>query len=125
MSVKRLCGKQLSPERYGAVDLRYRFSTARLGNALILLSGAGNRAVTITMAGMAKKKEATEASPESQDGALVKAAKAVGEAAGKIATAAGAAKPAKPRVPKLEKKNKARLPRKEKKAARKPPRKSA
>ena len=54
------------------------------------------------MTAMAKKKEATEP----QDGALVKAAKAVGEAAGTIAAAAGVAKPAKPRVPKLEKKNK-------------------
>jgi hypothetical protein len=58
------------------------------------------------MAGMAKKKEANDASPESQDGALVKAAKAVGKAAGNIAAAVGVAKPAKPRVPKLEKKNK-------------------
>jgi hypothetical protein len=77
------------------------------------------------MTGMAKKKEATEAPPESQEGALVKAAKAVGEAAGKIAAAVGVAKPVKQRVPKLEKKNKVGLPRKEKKAARKSTRKSA
>jgi len=75
------------------------------------------------MTAMAKKKE--EASPQSQDGALVKAAKAVGEAAGTIAAAVGVAKPAKPRVPKLEKKNKSGLPRKEKKAAKKSARKSA
>jgi len=73
------------------------------------------------MTAMAKKKEATEP----QDGALVKAAKAVGEAAGTIAAAVGVAKPAKPRVPKLEKKNKSGLPRKEKKAAKKSSRKSA
>jgi hypothetical protein len=77
------------------------------------------------MAGMAKKKEAADTSPELQDGALVKAAKAVGEAAGKIAAAVGVAKPAKVRVPKLEKKNKSGLPRKEKKAAKKSARKSA
>jgi hypothetical protein len=77
------------------------------------------------MAGMAKKKEAKEESPESQDGALIKAAKAIGEAAGKIATAVGVPKPAKKRVPKFEKKNKARLPRKQKKAARKVSKESA
>jgi hypothetical protein len=77
------------------------------------------------MTAMAKKNEATEPSAESQEGALVKAAKAVGEGAGKIAIAVGIAKPAKPRVVKLEKKNKSRLPRKEKKAARKAIRKSA
>lgn len=65
---------------------------------------------------MAKKKEATEGQDE---GALVQAAKTVGEAAGKIAAALGVAKPAKPKVPKLAKKNKSRLPRKQKKAARK------
>jgi hypothetical protein len=69
------------------------------------------------MAGMAKKKDAKEESPESQDGTLVRAAKAIGEVAGKIATAVGAPKPAKKRVAKFEKRNKARLPRKEKKAA--------
>jgi hypothetical protein len=74
---------------------------------------------------MPKKKEATDvpaepakkAAPES---ALVTAAKIVGEAAGKIATAIGVAKPTnppKPKVPKLAKKKKPRLPRRQKKAA--------
>ena len=79
------------------------------------------------MAAMAKKKQAAAESPE-QDGALVKAAKAIGEAAGKIATAVGVTKPAKPakkRVPKLEKKEKVRLPPKKKKAAKKASKKSA
>jgi hypothetical protein len=71
---------------------------------------------------MAKKKEATEAPAE---GVLVQAAKTLGDAAGKIATAVGVGggvgvpKPAKPKAQKLPKKNKSRLPRKEKKAARK------
>jgi hypothetical protein len=65
---------------------------------------------------MAKKKEAAEGQAE---GALVQAAKKIGETAGKIATAIGVAKPAKPKVQKLAKKNKSRLPRKQKKAARK------
>jgi len=76
---------------------------------------------------MAKKKESTEGPAEgapakdaSSEGALVKAAKTIGEAAGKIATAVGVAKPAKPKVPKLAKKNKPRLPRRQKKAAQKP-----
>ena len=68
---------------------------------------------------MAKKKSETEASTESQDGTLVQAAKAIGEAVGKIATAVGVRKSAKPRVPKLEKSKKARIPRKQKKKARK------
>jgi hypothetical protein len=78
------------------------------------------------MWGMAKKKQAAEESPE-QDGVLVKAAKAIGEAAGKIAAAVGVTKPAKPRAPKLklEKKNKHRLPRKQKKAAKKASQKPA
>jgi hypothetical protein len=76
------------------------------------------------MWGMAKKKQAAEESPE-QDGALLRAAIAIGEAAGKIATAVGVTKPAKKRAPKLEKKKKDRLPRKEKKAARKASKKSA
>jgi len=70
---------------------------------------------------MAKKKEETEGSSE---GALVQAAKTIGEAAGKVAAAVGVAKPepeapkpAKPKTPKLAKKNKSRLPRKQKKAA--------
>jgi hypothetical protein len=77
------------------------------------------------MASMPKKKEVKEESPESQDGALVKAAKTIGEAAGKIALVVGLPKPAKKRVRKFEKKNKTRLPRKEKKAARKVSKKSA
>lgn len=77
------------------------------------------------MAGMAKKKEVKEESPEPQDGALIKAAKAIGEAAGKVATAVGVLKPAKKRIPKFEKKKKARIPRKQKKAARKASQKSA
>ena len=76
---------------------------------------------------MAKKKDATDVPAEpakesSPEGALVKAAKTVGQAAGKIATAVGVAKPAnppKPKVPKLAKKNKPRLPRRQKKAAKK------
>jgi hypothetical protein len=75
---------------------------------------------------MAKKKESKEGSPEgtsvtevSPEGTLVKAAKTIGEAAGKLATAVGVAKPAKLRVPKLAKKNKPRLPRRQKKAAKK------
>ena len=73
---------------------------------------------------MPKKKEATDvpAEPAKETGpesALVTAAKAIGEAAGKIATAVGVTKPAKPKVPKLAKKNKPRLPRRRKKAAKK------
>ena len=64
---------------------------------------------------MARKKE----TQESPDGALVTAAKTIGAAAGKIATAVGVATPAKPKVPKLVKKHKDRLPRKQKKAAKK------
>jgi hypothetical protein len=67
---------------------------------------------------MAKKKEAQE-QPE---GALVEAAKSIGEAAGKIAVAVGvtpSTPPAKPKIPKLAKKNKSRLPRRQKKAAQK------
>lgn len=63
---------------------------------------------------MAKKK--TE---EPSDGVLVTAAKAIGEAAGKIAAAVGVTGPVKPKVPKLAKKHKTRLPRKQKKAAKK------
>jgi hypothetical protein len=66
------------------------------------------------MTGMAKKKEATKAA---EDGAVVKAAKAIGEAAGKVAAAVSVATSAKHRVPKFEKKNKGRLPRKQKKVA--------
>jgi len=70
---------------------------------------------------MAKKKQETEGSSE---GALVQAAKTIGEAAGKIAAAVGVAKPepgapkvGKPKPQKLAKKNKSRFPRKQKKAA--------
>jgi hypothetical protein len=73
---------------------------------------------------MAKKKEAAGESPE-QDGVLVKAAKAIGEAAGKIATAVGVTKPAKKAPPKLAKKKKAGLPRKVKKAVKKASKKLA
>ena len=78
----------------------------------------------VEWAGMAKKKESTEGSPvpakeASADSTLVKAAKTIGEAAGKVVAAVGVAKPAKPKVPKLAKKNKSRLPRRQKKAARK------
>ncbi len=69
---------------------------------------------------MAKKKEATDVPAKETEGTLVKAAKTIGEAAGKIATAVGIEKPAKPRkakVPQLAKKNKPRLPRRQKKAA--------
>lgn len=66
------------------------------------------------MTGMAKKKEVTKAA---ETGALVNAAKAIGEAAGKVAAAVGVATSAKHRVPKFEKKNKGRMPRKQKKAA--------
>jgi len=62
---------------------------------------------------MPKKK--TEEPP---DGILVTAAKAIGEAAGKVAAAVGVTPP-KPKVPKLAKKHKTRLPRKQKKAAKK------
>lgn len=65
---------------------------------------------------MAKKK--TEESGQ-EDGVLRRAARAVGEAAGKIATAIGVAKPHRKRLAKLQKKNKSRLPRKQKKAAKK------
>ena len=67
---------------------------------------------------MARKKD--EVTPkESEDSAVVGAAKAIGTAAGKIASLAGAtvgAQRAKPKKPKLAKKNKSRLPRREKKA---------
>jgi hypothetical protein len=68
---------------------------------------------------LAKKK--TEA-PETED-LLTTAAKAIGKAAGKVASIAAPAHtdaPArKPKTPKLKKKNKARLPRKVKKAQKK------
>jgi hypothetical protein len=81
---------------------------------------------------MPKKKEAIDVPAESAkdtppEGALVKAAKTIGEAAGKIATAVGVAQPAKPKVvklaktkvAKLAKKSKPRMPRRQKKAAKK------
>jgi F420-0:gamma-glutamyl ligase len=65
---------------------------------------------------MARKKE-----KENEDSVLVTAAKAIGSAAGKVASMAGAAPtpPAKPKRPKLQAKNKHRLPRKVKKAQKK------
>ena len=74
---------------------------------------------------MAKKKVTKEESLKSQDGALVRAAKVIGDATGKLATAVGVTEPAKRRAPKLAKKNKERLPRKQKKEARKASKKSA
>ena len=67
-----------------------------------------------------KKDEVTPKEPE--DSGLISAAKAIGAAAGKIASLAGATvdtQPAKPKKPKLAKKNKSRLPRREKKAQQK------
>jgi hypothetical protein len=61
---------------------------------------------------MAKKKQ----EEESPDTALVSAAKTIGSAAGKIASAVGVAAPTKTvKVPKLARKKKAPLPRREKK----------
>lgn len=75
---------------------------------------------------MAKRKDPTGESPGGApakeapaEGALVKAAKTIGAAAGKIAAAVGVTAPAKQKVPKLVKKNKPRLPRRQKKAAKK------
>ena len=73
---------------------------------------------------MPKKKQETEPTAEPtkgtpSEGVLVKAAKTIGEAAGKIAKAVGVAQPAKKKTPKLAKKNKPRLPRRQKKAAKK------
>ena len=85
---------------------------------------ANMRHTSMRILDMAKKKESAEESGQ-QDGVLVKAAKAIGEAAGKIAAAVGAPKPARKRIPKLEKKNKSRLPRKQKKAAKKTPQQAA
>lgn len=67
---------------------------------------------------MARKK--TDEQPQ-DDSVVVSAAKAIGTAAGKIASLAGAApaKPAKAKVEKLAPKNKSRLPRKQKKAQQK------
>ncbi|HYW46743.1 MAG TPA: hypothetical protein VE959_28005 [Bryobacteraceae bacterium] len=61
--------------------------------------------------------------PETQDSVLAATAKAVGTAAGKIASLAGVAEPAPApsqtksmKQPKLQKKNRSRLPRRQKKA---------
>ena len=64
---------------------------------------------------MAKKKK----EDESAEPILVTAAKTIGSAAGKIASAVGVTPPRKVKVPKLAKKNKAKLPRRQKKAAKK------
>jgi len=65
---------------------------------------------------MARKKEAAES-------AVVDVAKAIGDAAGKIAAAVGVTPPqprvAKAKIGKLPKKNKTRLPRRQKKAQQK------
>jgi hypothetical protein len=65
---------------------------------------------------MARKKE-------TEDSAIVSAAKAIGEAAGKVAVLAGVTAPPpepkkslKIKIPKLAAKNKSRLPRRQKKA---------
>ena len=73
------------------------------------------------------RKKPTE--PADKGGTLATAAKAIGTAAGKIASRAGMTEPApappqtkstkSKKKPKLEKKNKSRLPRKEKKARQK------
>jgi hypothetical protein len=64
--------------------------------------------------------------PETKGGILATAAKAIGAAAGKIASLAGVAEPApapsqtkSTKQPKLQKKNKSRLPRRQKKARQK------
>jgi hypothetical protein len=67
-----------------------------------------------------RKKKPIE--PESEDSVLATAAKAIGSAAGKIASLAGVAEPAphkKAKQPKLQKKNRSRLPRRQKKARQK------
>ena len=71
-----------------------------------------------------ERKKVTE--PATDDGILTTAAKAIGTAAGKIASLAGGTEPApapphtiSTKQPKLQKKNKHRLPRWEKKAQQK------
>ena len=71
-----------------------------------------------------ERKKVTE--PATDDGILTTAAKAIGTAAGKIASLAGVTEPApapphtiSTKQPKLQKKNKHRLPRWEKKAQQK------
>jgi hypothetical protein len=76
---------------------------------------------------MPSKKDSTKPEapkPDSEESALVTAAKAIGKAAGKVAALAGAEvtpprTPKTPRIGKLVKKNKKRLPRREKKAQQK------
>jgi hypothetical protein len=67
--------------------------------------------------------EKAEKKKHKEESGLVSAAKAVGEAAGKIAALVGVAEPGPPKksmkIPKLAKKNKSRLPRREKKALQK------
>jgi hypothetical protein len=65
---------------------------------------------------MPKKQKAP---PETDDTLLVSAAKAIGTAAGKIASLAGAAPTKSTKKGKLPKKNKRRVPRLQKKAQRK------
>jgi hypothetical protein len=65
---------------------------------------------------MAKKQKAP---PETDETLLVSAAKAIGTAAGKIASLAGAAPAKSTKKGKLPKKNKRRVPRLQKKAQRK------
>jgi hypothetical protein len=59
--------------------------------------------------------------PEPEAGILETAAKAIGTAAGKIATLAGVApsRAKRPKQPKLQKKNRSRVPRRQKKAQQK------
>jgi len=66
-----------------------------------------------------KKKPSTE--PVAEESTLVSTAKAIGSAAGKIASAVGVkpSTPAKVKIPKLAPKNKARVPRRVKKAQKK------
>ena len=69
-----------------------------------------------------RKKKLTE--PEPEDSILATTAKAIGTAAGKMASLVGVAEPAPSRpkakkIPKLQKKNGSRLPRRQKKAQRK------
>lgn len=73
----------------------------------------------VSYAGDMAKKEKDTPKQTTEDSALTAAAKAIGNAVGKVAAMAGVAAPSKPKapkIPKLVKKNKSRLPRKEKKA---------
>lgn len=71
---------------------------------------------TVVKETMARKKQETTTTDES---VIVSAAKAIGTAAGKIASLAGVSAPAEPKRGKLPPKNKARLPRRQKKAKQK------